>query len=338
MVFNFGWAPQLFGARRNGSRRHAGIDLGTGGRKNVPLGCPISGFKVKSVSYRRGYGNTVDLISEDGTKMMRFAHLAALPKHLTVGDSVQQGDWLGNVGNSGGNYAIHLHFEYRTLQNGSFVPVNPFNNQFHTFSKQDFEQSTKLAYRSRECINSGMTLQETQNATGTNILGTQNNQPALASISNPIIQLNSNTQMPPIAMHATQYLTNTNQPVLLAMPPVWTLEKSFEEPTVWERYMPEFLGGWPQHKVEEADIQKKLDEEVFKGIKRKEMLSAGMTNQDIDLLRQFVDDQIQEKGLEYRLNTASVPVNFDDVFQDSNTAAIAKQFFINNQNNSSGMG
>ena len=339
MVFNFGWAPQLFGASRSGGkRRHAGIDLGTGGKKNVPLGCPISGFKVHSVSYRRGYGNTVDLISEDGTQMMRFAHLASLPKHLTVGSPVEQGDWLGNVGNSGGNYAIHLHFEYRIKQNGTFVPVNPFNNKYHSFSKADFERSTVMATESRKHIQGGMSLAESQNVRHP---GTQNpeniqlfNQGKLAA------HMPTNGSF--MSLDLSQYLTTQNNVTQTQIHEqaqnVWVLNKTYGEPDFWDRYMPEFLGGWSNNELLEFEAQRKLDEEVFKGIKRSEMLQAGLSNQEIDLVRQYVDDQIKEHGANYHLGMASIPIDFDAVFEDKERAAVIRNYFDNRMNQQNQLG
>lgn len=326
MVFNFGWAPQLFGASRSGGRRrHAGIDLGTGGRKNVPVGCPISGFKVHAVSYRRGYGNTVDLISEDGTKMMRFAHLAQLPKHLTVGESVHKGDWLGNVGNSGGNYAIHLHFEYRNLENGSFVPVNPFNNQFHSFSKEDFEQSTNMAQKSRDLIQNGMTLAQSQ----ASLWGTSDNSSDIPLFNQGRLAIDMPTNGSFLSLGASQYLTNQNNVTQAQLRNVWSLNKTFDAPDFWERYMPEMFGGWSSERIEEADRQRQLDEEVFKGIRRAEMLQAGLSNQEIDLVRQYVDDQIKEQGAAYHLGQSSIPIDFDAVFEDPERAAVARNYFDN---------
>ncbi len=326
MVFNFGWAPQRFGASRSGGRRrHAGIDLGTGGKKNVPLGCPVSGFKVHSVSYRRGYGHTVDLISEDGTKMMRFAHLASSPKHLTVGSPVQQGDWLGNVGNSGGNYAIHLHFEYRIKENGTFVPVNPFNNRYHTFSKADFERSTIMATESRKLIQSGRSLAESQNVlhpnnpqTETITLFNQGKLAAYTPTNSSLMNLN------PIQGLFSQNMNMNDQ-----MQDVWQLNKTYGEPDFWDRYMPEFLGGWSSNQLLEFDTQRKLDEEVFRGIRRSEMLQAGISNQEIDLVRQYVDDQIKEHGANYHLGMSSIPIDFDAVFEDKDRAAVVRNYFDN---------
>lgn len=301
MVFNYGWAPQLFGARRKGGRRHAGIDLGTSGRKGVPVGCPIDGFRVASVSRRGGYGNTVDLVSEDGTKMMRFAHLAnPLPKHLKVGEPVHYGDWLGDVGNTGGNYAIHLHFEYRVKKNGKWVPVNPFNNPYQEFSQQIFENSTKLAKNSRASVRAGKSLADTHG----------DRKPASATMST---ETTTNTEAA-----SSPVEQNTD---------VWSLDRGFGQPTWWERNMPEFLGGWSKKDLEKAEQERKLDEEVFKGIRRRDLLNAGLSEQDISKLQTHVNTQVKMRG--QTLREASVPVDFTDFYSDKETAQKAIQFFRN---------
>lgn len=151
MVFNYGMANQMFGASRSrGKRRHAGIDLGTAGKKGVPVGCPLDGCKVLSVSKRGGYGNTVEVETSDGNRML-FAHLAEpIPKHIQPGVELNRGDWLADVGRTGGDYAIHLHFEYRVPDGkGGYKPVNPVNNPYHTFTRPDFEESTRLAMQQK---------------------------------------------------------------------------------------------------------------------------------------------------------------------------------------------
>lgn len=298
MVFNYGWAPQLFGAKRKGGRRHAGIDLGTAGRKGVPLGCPIDGFRVASVKRRGGYGNTVDLISEDGTKMMRFAHLAnPLPKHLKVGEPVYAGDWLGNVGNTGGRYAVHLHFEYRVKEGNTFKPVNPFRNKYQTFCRQDFEESTKMAYASRKKIQSGMTLAD---------------------------------------IHAQKsHLMTQEADQKSALSSVWTLDRGFNQPTWWERIAHPFLGGWTKEQIKEADVQKKLDEEVFYGVRRRELLNQGLTNDDILKLQTHVQEKLNVSNASSQLSQRSVPVNFYELYDDKEKAQIATKFFIEKSSNKS---
>ena len=330
MVFNYGWAPQRFGAKRGKKRRHAGIDLGTAGKKGVPVGCPVSGFKVASVKRRGGYGNTVDLVSLDGTKMMRFAHLAdPLPKHLKVGATVNQGDWLGDVGNTGGRYAIHLHFEYRIKQGNSFVPVNPFNNKYHTFCRQDFERSTQMAYSSRKAVRSGKGLASATTATVPETVSEQPSKP----IRTPVA-----VQKPKKGKNKTEALTTPREQQLPpvqsqaeeATPPqrVWTLDRGFNQPSWWERNMPEILGGWSKKELQEAEERRKLDEEVFEGIRRIELLQAGLNNDDIAKLQAHVNAKIASGDVRTTLNKKSVAVNFNDLYEDKDKAKSATQFFL----------
>ena len=329
MVFNYGWAPQRFGAKRGKKRRHAGIDLGTAGKKGVPVGCPVSGFKVASVKRRGGYGNTVDLVSLDGTKMMRFAHLAnPLPKHLKVGVVVNQGDWLGDVGNTGGRYAIHLHFEYRIKQGNSFVPVNPFNNKYHTFCRQDFEASTKMAYASRKAVRSGKGLASATIPTVAETVSEQPmkptktpvavQKPKKGKIAQPAVAQN-NQQLPPVQ--------SQDEPVT---PPqrVWTLDRGFNQPSWWERNMPEILGGWSKKELQEAEERRKLDEEVFEGVRRVDLLNIGLNNDDISKLQAHVNAKIASGDVRSTLNKKSVAVNFNDLYDDKDKAKSATQFFM----------
>ena len=327
MVFNYGWAPQRFGAKRGKKRRHAGIDLGTAGRKGVPVGCPISGFKVASVKRRGGYGNTVDLVSLDGTKMMRFAHLAnPLPKHLKVGATVNAGDWLGDVGNTGGRYAIHLHFEYRIKQGGNFVPVNPFNNKYHTFCRQDFEKSTQLAYSSRKDVRSGKGLASVKapimpETTGVKPVTQKTTPVATQKPKKGVIQSSvaGDQKLNPVQ---TQVGSKTRSQH------VWTLQRGFEQPSWWERNMPKIFGGWSKEELKEAEKRRKLDEEVFEGIRRVELLQAGLSNEDILKLQRHVNSKVASGDVRNVLNKKSISVNLNEVYDDKNKVKLAKDFFV----------
>lgn len=336
-IFNYGWASQKFGAARGRRRRHAGIDLGTGGKKGIPVGCPLSGFKVASVRWRSGYGNTVDLVSLDGTKMMRFAHLAnPLPKHLKVGAVVNQGDWLGDVGNTGGNYAIHLHFEYRIKQGNNFVPVNPFGNKYHTFCQDDFERSTQMAYASRKAVRSGKGLvsvaapveaQQTDAYSDTTPQPTQT--PSVAT-TRPVKKSKKGKNQSRKA-EMPQEVVRRPEPVGPTTPyqPVWTLNRGFNQPTWWERHAPEFLGGWSKEELKEAEERRKLDEEVFKGVRRGELLNIGLTNDDISKLQTHVNAKMAERNISRTLYQSGVAVNFNQLYADKDKAAAATEFFLN---------
>lgn len=94
---------------RNG-RMHHGIDIGRGGRMNVPVTAAAPG-KVVEAKYRNGYGNTV-MVSHrmNGREMMTlYAHLASIG--VAGGQTVAQGEKLGLMGNTGASRGPHLHFE-----------------------------------------------------------------------------------------------------------------------------------------------------------------------------------------------------------------------------------
>ena len=326
-VYNLGWAPQLFGARRKGGRRHAGIDLGTAGRKGVPVGCPLSGFRVASVSRRGGYGNTVDLVSEDGKYMMRFAHLAnPLPTHLKKGQKVEYGDYLGDVGGTGGNYAIHLHFELRVKKGDKYVPVNPLRNPYCCFTKKIFEESTVAAYESRAAVRSGRVERR----------GARPNR-TIATFTEPVPKPQKVTpSVPPIVgkrKHEEQ--PKPQAPILTRGAPVsqqtegnqngyFSLNRSFGQPTLWQRVMPKMFGGWSKEELKRAEQERKLDEEVIKGYTRRELLQRGLSNQDIGALHAYVVAKAQAGET---LANNSVRVNLKEVFDNQQTIAAAKKIF-----------
>jgi murein DD-endopeptidase MepM/ murein hydrolase activator NlpD len=106
---------QGFGAPRRG-RRHAGVDIGTSGQRGYYVSFRQSGTVTYARNNGRGYGNLV--IIKSGNIEFYFAHLAS----IFVKEGRQyNGETIGEIGGTGGNYAIHLHFEARPGGN----PVDP---------------------------------------------------------------------------------------------------------------------------------------------------------------------------------------------------------------------
>ncbi len=64
--------------------------------------------------YNGGYGNYVEIAHANGTKT-RYAHLSSVA--VSVGQTVDKGEKLGGVGNTGRSTGIHLHFEVRGAKN-----------------------------------------------------------------------------------------------------------------------------------------------------------------------------------------------------------------------------
>ncbi|SFE93093.1 murein hydrolase activator EnvC family protein [Alteribacillus iranensis] len=91
-------------------RMHHGIDIGQGGRSNVPIVAAANGTVVKA-SYMNGYGNTV-MISHNinGQQITTlYAHMSS--SSVSAGQRVSKGDQIGIMGNTGASKGPHLHFE-----------------------------------------------------------------------------------------------------------------------------------------------------------------------------------------------------------------------------------
>lgn len=95
---------------------HTGVDLVA---KFVPLRAAKAGT-VSFVGYMNGYGKIIIIKHGNGFET-RYAHLSKIS--TKVGEYVNQGDLIGQTGNSGRVTGPHLHFEIR--MNG--VPKNPMN-------------------------------------------------------------------------------------------------------------------------------------------------------------------------------------------------------------------
>ena len=61
-----------------------------------------------------GYGNYVVISHGNGTQTL-YAHMTK--PTVSVGEKVQQGQKIGNIGMTGWTYGPHIHFEIRGAQN-----------------------------------------------------------------------------------------------------------------------------------------------------------------------------------------------------------------------------
>lgn len=94
-------------------RVHEGVDLGS------PTGTHVfasDGGVIIRAGYFGGYGNCIEIQHSNGW-MTRYGHLSYMGVH--VGQKVYQGQYIGNVGNTGNSTGSHLHFE--TRKDGKFV-------------------------------------------------------------------------------------------------------------------------------------------------------------------------------------------------------------------------
>jgi murein DD-endopeptidase MepM/ murein hydrolase activator NlpD len=102
------------GRKTQGLHGYNGIDFG------ASIGTPVfasAGGQVivaRSYGYNGGYGKYVVISHDNGTQTL-YGHLSAVG--VSVGQSVGQGQYIGDVGNTGRSTGPHLHFEVRGAQN-----------------------------------------------------------------------------------------------------------------------------------------------------------------------------------------------------------------------------
>ena len=102
---------------------HKGVDMSTD--YGVPVYATGDGVieKVDMGKRRRGYGRQIMINHKFGYKT-RYAHLQKI--FVKVGEKVQRGQLIGEVGSTGGSTGPHLHYEV-LYRNRNVNPVNYFN-------------------------------------------------------------------------------------------------------------------------------------------------------------------------------------------------------------------
>lgn len=87
---------------------HSGWDIGGGGSSH-PIYATTDGVVRFSGSKTGGIGNCIYIEHTADGYWSNYMHLASMS--VSVGQTVKAGDRIGTMGNTGGDYAIHLHYE-----------------------------------------------------------------------------------------------------------------------------------------------------------------------------------------------------------------------------------
>jgi murein DD-endopeptidase MepM/ murein hydrolase activator NlpD len=114
-----GWVTSAFGVREDPYTAervmHLGVDVSA--REGTQVLAPARGVVVYA-GPRGAYGNMIAIDHDNGI-VTHYAHLSLVL--VKVGETVERGQHVGNVGNTGRSTGPHLHYEVRV----GGVPVNP---------------------------------------------------------------------------------------------------------------------------------------------------------------------------------------------------------------------
>ncbi|MBX3680277.1 MAG: M23 family metallopeptidase [Rhodocyclaceae bacterium] len=117
-------------------RQHKGVDFG------APTGTAVkatSDGTVEFVGEQRGYGNVIKLRHRNDISTL-YAHLNGFAKGLRKGESVEQGEIIGYVGQTGWATGPHLHYEFRA----SDEPLDPMSADLPTAQPLSKEEMARF--------------------------------------------------------------------------------------------------------------------------------------------------------------------------------------------------
>jgi len=107
--------PIIGGYRSQGLHGHNGVDLAAS--IGTPIRASADGIVIISLAdggWHGGYGNYIVVSHPNGTQTL-YAHITR--SVVRVGEKVEQGETIGNVGSTGRSTGPHLHFEIRGARN-----------------------------------------------------------------------------------------------------------------------------------------------------------------------------------------------------------------------------
>ena len=121
---------------------HDGVDFG------APIGTPVRATadgEVTFIGRYGGYGKFIVLKHRDNISTA-YAHLNAFAPGLSVGETVRQGEIIGEVGATGRVTAAHLHYEFRVndVAQNPMTVVLPNSQPLRGEELARFRENTRL--------------------------------------------------------------------------------------------------------------------------------------------------------------------------------------------------
>lgn len=127
MASGYGWrVDPVYGT----SKFHEGMDF------SAPIGTPVYATgrgRVIEAGWQSGYGNCID-IDHGFNYTTRYAHLSKIL--VKKGQTVERGEKIGEVGNTGKSTGPHLHYEVRLKG----TPQNPVNYYFYDLTPEQYDE------------------------------------------------------------------------------------------------------------------------------------------------------------------------------------------------------
>lgn len=106
--------PVIGGVKSQGIHGHNGVDLVSSFGASILAAADGEVIVAKSSGYNGGYGSYIVIKHGNGTQTL-YGHLSGV--QVSVGDTVSQGQVIGNMGSTGKSTGTHLHFEVRGARN-----------------------------------------------------------------------------------------------------------------------------------------------------------------------------------------------------------------------------
>jgi len=106
--------PIIGGIKSQGIHGHNGVDLASAYGANILASASGDVIISRSSGWNGGYGSYIVISHPNGTQTL-YAHMSATKVY--VGDHVEQGQVIGNMGSTGKSTGNHVHFEIRGARN-----------------------------------------------------------------------------------------------------------------------------------------------------------------------------------------------------------------------------